>query len=317
VLLARDADVGVVFRRGPSKQVLLLRWDLKADSFEAGQWLKARIYERRCDLSPSGDRLVYFAASYRAPYQTWTAVSRPPYFTALALWPKGDAWGGGGLFSSENELLLNHTSFQMALADGFVAPGTLRIGTLQSAGRGEDSPIFEQRSRRDGWELVQQGTWLEQKGAARLWFKCDPPEIWWKPHPRRSVRLRLLRQTEGIYEKDGPWYVTSYRLDEGDTGKGRDIGRADWADWSSDGDLLFATGGKLFRVAMKSRSRFDLNAAARELVDLTSLTFVPRDAPPEAKNWIGRGPAGVVVDAAVQQGVAGGRGPRRRSDPRG
>ena len=296
VLLARDADVGVVFRRGPSKQVLLLRWDLKSDSFEAGQWLKARIYERRCDLSPSGDRLVYFAASYRGPHQTWTAVSRPPYFTALALWPKGDAWGGGGLFSSENELLLNHNPLQMALADGFVAPRKLKIGTLPGAGRGEDAPIFEQRSRRDGWELVQQGTWLQQNETARLWFKCDPPEIWRKPHPLRSVRLRLLRQTEGINEKGGPWYITRYRLDEGDKGEGRDIGRADWADWSSDGDLLFAAGGKLFRIAMKSRSRFDLNASARELVDLTSLTFVPREAPPEAKKWIGRGPAGVLVD---------------------
>src|SRR6187401_1906577 len=119
VLWARDADVGVGFQRGPSKQVLLLRWNLKDDSFEGGQWLKARIYERRSDLSPSGERLVYFAASYRGPHQTWTAVSRPPYFTALALWPKGDAWGGGGLFSSENELLLNHPSSQLALANGF------------------------------------------------------------------------------------------------------------------------------------------------------------------------------------------------------
>ncbi len=297
VLLARDADVGVVFRRGPSKQVLLLRWNLKDDSFEAGQWLKARIYEQRCDLSPSGDRLVYFAASYRGPHQTWTAVSRPPYFTALALWPKGDAWGGGGLFSSENELLLNHPSSQMALADGFVAPRLLKIRTLPAAGRGEDSPIFDERSRRDGWKLVQKGTWLEQKRTARLWVKCDPPEIWSKPHPVRSRQLRLLRQTEGIKEKDGPWYVTSYRLDEGDKGEGRDIGRADWADWSSDGDLLFATGGKLFRLALKSRGSFGVKASARELVDLTSLTFVSRKAPPEAKNWIGRAPAGVSVDS--------------------
>ena len=107
-LIARRAEVGIIFRRGPSKQVLLVRWDLATDSFEAGQWLKGRVYERRCDLSPNGDRLIYFAASYGGPLRTWTAVSRPPYFTALALWPKGDAWGGGGLFQDENKILLNH-----------------------------------------------------------------------------------------------------------------------------------------------------------------------------------------------------------------
>ena len=318
VLLARNANVGVVFRRGPSKQVLLLRWDLESDSFEAGQWLKARIYERRCDLSPNGERLVYFAASYRGPLplQTWTAVSRPPYFTALALWPKGDAWGGGGLFSGESHLLLNHPASQMALADGFAVPRKVRIGTLPNAGRGEDSPIFEERSRRDGCEVLQRGTRLEQRKTARLWIKYDPPKIWSKPHPLRSVRCRLLRCTEGIKEVDGPWYLTSYRLDEGRDGDGRDIGRADWADWCPDGDLLFAKEGKLFRIAMTSRARFDVKAPARELVDLSPLTFVQRQAPVEAKAWIGRPPAGVSVGAAVQPGVAGGLGPRLRSDPR-
>jgi hypothetical protein len=84
VILARAAPVAVVLRRGPSKDVLLLRWDLATDSFEAGQWLSGRIYERRCDLSPSGERFIYFAANHRPPLGTWTAVSRPPYFTALA-----------------------------------------------------------------------------------------------------------------------------------------------------------------------------------------------------------------------------------------
>jgi len=61
-LLARDALVGVVFRRGPSKQVLLLLWRIDTDQFYEWQWFKGCNYERRCDLSPSGDRLIYFAA---------------------------------------------------------------------------------------------------------------------------------------------------------------------------------------------------------------------------------------------------------------
>ena len=103
VLLARKAPVAVVFRRGPSKHVLLVRWNLSDDSFEAGQWLKGRVYERRCDVSEDGERLIYFAANYRArdAQRTWTAVSRPPDFTALALWPKGDAWGGRTISGAE------------------------------------------------------------------------------------------------------------------------------------------------------------------------------------------------------------------------
>src|SRR5262249_39683455 len=61
--------------------------------FYEGQWFNGRIYERRCDLSPSGKRLIYFAASYKAPYAIWTAVSRLPFLTAVTLWPKGDGWG--------------------------------------------------------------------------------------------------------------------------------------------------------------------------------------------------------------------------------
>uniref|UniRef100_UPI003F21D23D hypothetical protein n=1 Tax=Rhizobium sp. F40D2 TaxID=3453141 RepID=UPI003F21D23D len=108
-ILARAARTGVIFRRGPSKQVQLIRWDLRNDTLEHGQWFKGRIYERRCDLSPSGRLLVYFAATNCAPYGSWTAISKPPFFTALALWPKGDAWGGGGIFEDEETLLLNHS----------------------------------------------------------------------------------------------------------------------------------------------------------------------------------------------------------------
>ena len=66
---------------------------------------KGRIYERRCDLSPDGQLLGYFAADRLSGFGTWTAVSRPPFLTALALWPKGDAWGGGAFFQDSCNLL--------------------------------------------------------------------------------------------------------------------------------------------------------------------------------------------------------------------
>src|SRR3569832_1063297 len=64
-ILAREAPTGVLIRRGPSSQTQLIKWNLKDDTFEEGQWLKARVYERRCDLSPQGTLLIYFAATYK------------------------------------------------------------------------------------------------------------------------------------------------------------------------------------------------------------------------------------------------------------
>jgi hypothetical protein len=65
VLLDREAPVAIVFRRGPSKQVLLLKCYTGQDIFEEGQWLKGRIYERQCALSPSGEKLIYFATDFK------------------------------------------------------------------------------------------------------------------------------------------------------------------------------------------------------------------------------------------------------------
>ena len=62
VIRAREAPLAVIFRRGPSKQVRLISWNTDTDDFEGGQWFKGRIYERRCDLSPDGRYLIYFAA---------------------------------------------------------------------------------------------------------------------------------------------------------------------------------------------------------------------------------------------------------------
>ncbi len=67
VILAREAPKAVVFRRGPSGCVCTLGWDLETDTFTMGQWLRGRIYEYRSDLSPDGERMIYFATDFRRP----------------------------------------------------------------------------------------------------------------------------------------------------------------------------------------------------------------------------------------------------------
>jgi len=110
VVLAREAPVGVILRRGPAAWYHVVLWHTDTDLFEHGAWFKGRIYEERCDLSPDGQLLLYFAlqgSRWRTSYRgTWTAVSRPPWLHALVLWPQGDTWGGGGRFVGKRKVAL-------------------------------------------------------------------------------------------------------------------------------------------------------------------------------------------------------------------
>jgi hypothetical protein len=110
VIFARDANVGVILRRGPSKWVQVIKWDTGDDKFDDGAWFHGRIYGRSCDLSPDGELFLYKAAKHNriddkdAYGYAWTAVSRPPWLYALALWP--NKWGtylGGGRFLADKE----------------------------------------------------------------------------------------------------------------------------------------------------------------------------------------------------------------------
>ncbi|MGL4491097.1 MAG: hypothetical protein ACRCU5_16785, partial [Rhizobiaceae bacterium] len=142
------------------------------DTLEQGQWLKGRIYERRCDLSPDGQKLVYFAADFRSKAYSWTAVSRPPWLTAEYFFPKGDCWGGGGLFDTDKSLRLNHAveeASQLEPVKGRRTPKYMLADKAKGAvltakglnyadlkvkeiehwgGKGEDDPLLSHRLKR-------------------------------------------------------------------------------------------------------------------------------------------------------------------------
>jgi len=110
ILIARAAPYALIIRRGPSKHVCTIGWNLRDDTFQLGQWLKGRIYEYRCDLSPDGRHLIYFAMNGKWESETkgsWTAISKTPYLKALGLWAKGDCWNGGGLFADDRSYTIN------------------------------------------------------------------------------------------------------------------------------------------------------------------------------------------------------------------
>jgi hypothetical protein len=282
VILARRSSLGVIFRRGPSRQVLTLLWDTSTHVIRPGQWFKGRIYERRCDLSPSGEKLIYFAAKYRAPLFTWTTVSRPPFLTALAMWPKGDAWGGGGLFKNERIIELNHRPGEMAADPEFKIPKSIAVEPCgKVSGRGEDDPILSMRLIRDGWILQTPGAVQQNSSRSHVSWTYSVNQVWAKTRGSLSVEMRIL----GINERDGPWYVTEHRVIDANGSVLIDLGRSDWADWSKHGDVLFARDGRLFRIPAKGPN--DLGDC-HEVMDLRPLRFANVEAPPEAKLWSGR-----------------------------
>ncbi len=290
-LIARAAPVGVLFRRGPSKQVLLVYWDMERDRFYPGQWLKGRIYERRCDLSPSGQHLVYLAANQKPPYHSWTAVSHPPYLTAVVFWPNTGTWGGGGLFETENRLCLNHRSWSFTPAEGSEVPRELRVTPLGSySGHGEDRPILDLRLKRDGWVLVQEGREVRQRDGAPLWIVYAPPTIWSRPQPQAKHPWELRMIERGLKERQGSWNVVEYALAHPATGAEIPLGRLDWADWCRSGDLVFARDGGVWRLPTGEIGRDAPLEKARLLVDLSPLTFRELAPPPQAREWSAKVP---------------------------
>lgn len=286
VLLARSAETAVVFRRGPSKQVQMWKWNRANDRFERGQWLHGRVFERRCDLSPNGELLCYFAAKHKGEYPTYTVVSRPPYFSALALFPGMGTWGGGGLFDGPRRLRLNHSPRNMKLARGFRIPKGFSVERIDEyGGRGENYPIEDERMIRDGWVLVSAGEAHENRFDSPLWIEFDPPRVYARHHPK-SRDIRLEQRTRGIGKKQGPRTLVDHAI----VAKGSEVERfaeSDWADWDVNGDLLLAQQGAIFRAKVDAKTgRLE---PLQRLIDLSHETFENVPPPPEALRWPWRG----------------------------
>lgn len=278
-ILARKKAVGVIFRRGPSKWVELVRWNLVTDEFSSGQWFHGRIYERRCDLSPDGSLLIYFCSKINARTlkdqeytKSWTAISHPPYLTALALWPKGDCWHGGGLFEDERTVWLNHKA-DSAKPHPKHIPKKLKIRSNPDA-HGEDAPIYSIRLERDGWKCLQEWKYINH-GYPKM-LETVQPEIREKAlRGRPWIKLRLIRSISGLD------YCEEFSIADEINHCAVALTRASWADWDRRSRLVFARDGKIFASQIE-----DVGVLVeRELVDLNSAKPEAIPAPYWARKW--------------------------------
>jgi hypothetical protein len=265
VLLASHAAIGVVIRRGPSKSVCTILWDRRRDTFQLGQWLKGRIYERRSDVSPDGKHLIYFAMNGKWKSEakgSWTAISRTPFLKAVAIFPKGDCWNGGGLFTGNNTYWLNDGYGHTILRDTGEVHRDSRFQPSEYFG-GECLSVYYPRLMRDGWKLI------ERVSVAR-----------WQGHDvfEKSVEggwiLRKIAHAEvGAPEGKGCYW------DEHELVHPRSeacITCADW-EWAElDGKrLVWAAHGKLHAGRLRKGGL----CGETELADFSGMTFEPIEAP--------------------------------------
>ena len=175
--LSQSKEHNIVLRRGPSRQVAVFGWNRNNDSFQLGQWLKGKVYEHRLDISPDGRHFIYLALGRGA--ETWTAVSRTPYFKAVDFYPWSGTWGGGGLFQSSGSYSLNGSCL---LEDARRESNLVLVGIEKSQGVGSVhfTSIYPHRLLRDGWSFISNAnqtgdhTTRFDKQCSRNWIlrKC-------------------------------------------------------------------------------------------------------------------------------------------------
>ena len=112
IVFASKSPIAAILKRGPSDWAHLLLWDTSSDTVRSGAWLHGRIYEDGCSVSPNGKLFAYFATKHhgektRGVDYAWTAISKLPYLTALALWPRSDTWGGSASFVDNKTLIID------------------------------------------------------------------------------------------------------------------------------------------------------------------------------------------------------------------
>ena len=198
-----------------------------------------------------------------------------------------DAWGGGGLFNGPNSLELNHSDGE-PVASRFRVPPSLNVSRIEGwGGHGEDHPILDQRMLRDGWLVTNPGEEGPHTFSGSVAFPKRTPRTYERKQPDIRPRLTLRLEMRGQGVRNGPWNLEDFSVVNSGGLKLRKFPAADWADWSPEGDLLFALKGRLFRV--KAR---DLHAEvsdpltdATELADFRAMKFEAVEAPESARRW--------------------------------
>ncbi len=297
VIPARDGRSAVIFRRGPSRQVLVLRWWLDDDRIEVGQWFNGRIYDRLSDLSPDGELLIYSAGGGRREPSAWVAISRPPYLTSLVLWKMAGMAYGSGVFEGPRTVRLDDTVEDPPYSSDVKTLTPMPTEDLQRhleiVRRPYDPEkrehIDTRRLLRDGWFCIQESAKPFHR-TDDVRFSYAIPGIDERQQPRmrpddRSLVLRRILRGFGAYH--GPLEVEDYQVSKANGMPCRHFRNCSWADWHLNGDLLFSIDGRLYRILKRHVGivAVDPLENASLIADFTGMTFRRKPPPDYARCW--------------------------------
>lgn len=257
---ATRAPVVAVFRRGPSDWAHVGRWDLTAGRYEAGAWLRARIFPRRSDLSPDGRFLSYFAHDPKAEWEhgdSYVAVSRLPWLTALHACGTCGTWTRGYHFAEGRK--------PEGLPIPFFLQPTPAVQFAVERRRGwDEAPDSPPRIEGDMWDQRRNVRMLKAQPAGDR-VLCVESVGWAGGEFGAAQAVDGLRVRYSL-ETDGDLLV----LDD-----------LQWADWDAEGRLLVAT--RSGRIQLRTLAGDGLDTVFDE--DLCALEPDPAPSPDWARGW--------------------------------
>ena len=264
-LFSRGGKRCVILRRGPSKWVRLILWDMAKNEFLAGQWLNGPVQD--FDISPNGEHIIYFVSYHktRAPY-LWTAISKPPYFTALAMWSISDAWGGNCAFVDASTIYTERGMYQSSVE--LSTRHSLEKYTLLGEQRGWDGKV-----QRYGWDF---------KRKRYGWTPVVPVDhpvghgmdfLVWKKKLFKDDLMLCMQGMRGGYSKSVYWLEST---------EGRiPLSGVDCADLDPFGRLVASQNGALHIVQIGQQNEVVMDT----IMDFNAQVPEKIQAPDHAKRW--------------------------------
>ncbi len=291
-LIARTANKAIVFRRGPTKWTQMIVWDLDTDVLEYGQWSKVKFQKFRCDLSPSGKYLIYLDDQFENGDSS-TVISKPPFWTAITKWkhcyPRFGT--GGGVFQSENEVVLNW-HYILEADSLFPIPPQLKVSFNKKT-----FDVEITRYERDGWSLSNKvKEFIDNRkdhvtkpsifwdDIYKFWYDIirekqfqSTPELWSKPITKNSFLYRLSYHHYEKHKQLNKFFIKRRQ-------EIHELEQIEWAEVDHKGRIIASKDGTL--VASKTFKDGSVQLGNLELLhDLNPQKPIKIPVPDIMKRW--------------------------------
>ena len=230
-----ESRVAAVLERRPRKWWRIGRWDLTTGEYTRGAWFRGSLYPQRCDLSPGGRWLVYFALKPNSDWpagETYIAISRLPWLKALAAWRETGTWTRGAYFVPERD---TWELYDPTVGDA--SPCRKVYGTRRT-----DAALFAVERRR-GWHESATTT---PRGPNDVWDERRAVVMEKaRPGDGRPLMLTVRGMFEAFRELPDHWspLVSPYSLHSKKANQ--ELLGVQWADWTWKGHLATATASTL------------------------------------------------------------------------